>query len=347
MMRPVRIIRDGLEAEPVIERQRPLRGAWPTFLGTVRRLQPLPRRLGVETLQINLGRRCNQACLHCHVDAGPARTEMMERRTLDRLLQLLDGPGGAAVETVDITGGAPELHPEFRHLVRQSRGRGKRVLDRCNLTVLLLPGQQQTAAFLADHGVEIVASLPCYTQENVDAQRGRGVFADSIEALRRLNALGYAQEGRGLRLDLVYNPLDASLPGSQDALERAYKNDLETRFGIRFDRLLTITNMPIKRFRSQLESADRLAEYMDLLHSTHNPEAIGALMCRRTLSVGWDGRLFDCDFNQASEIDLPRRARTVWAIDSLAELAGAPIAFSDHCFGCTAGAGSSCGGALI
>lgn len=346
-MRPVRIIRDGLQDEPVIERQRPLRGDWPTFPGTVRRLQPLPRRLAVDTLQVNLGRRCNQACHHCHIDAGPTRTEMMDGRTVDRLLELLDGPGGDTVSTVDITGGAPELHPAFRRLVRQSRKRGKRVIDRCNLTVLLLPGQSDTAAFLARQGVEIVASLPCYTEENVDAQRGRGVFGDSIEALRRLNDLGYASAGSGLRLDLVYNPLDASLPAAQSALERAYKLDLESRFGIRFDRLLTMANMPIKRFRRRLESGNRLDEYMGLLHETLNPRALDSLMCRRTLSVGWDGRLFDCDFNQASEIDLPRRARTVWAIASLAELSGEPIAFSDHCFGCTAGAGSSCGGALL
>lgn len=345
-LRPVRVLRDGLEDDPIPPRSRPLRGDWPRFPALLRELQPLPRRQGVQTLQVNLGRKCNQICRHCHVDAGPSRTEMMERQTLERTLHLLDGPGGHEVETVDITGGAPELHTDFHFLVTEARRRGKRVVDRCNLTVLLLPGQGSTAAFLAEQQVEIVASLPCYTEINVDRQRGRGVFHDSVEALRRLNILGYGREDSDLRLSLVYNPLGASLPGCQSELEQAYKRHLESRFGIRFNRLLTITNMPIKRFRRTLESTDELDSYMRQLHAMLNPDAISTLMCRTTLSVGWDGRLFDCDFNQASEIDLPSRARTVWTIGSLAELVGAPIAFSDHCYGCTAGAGSSCGGAL-
>jgi radical SAM/Cys-rich protein len=307
----------------------------------------MPRRIGVTTLQLNLGRVCNLACSHCHIDAGPGRTESMTRDTLERALELLDRRGGTEVEAVDLTGGAPELHPDFRFAVRQARRRSKRVIDRCNLTVLLLPGQQSTAEFLAEQGVEIVASLPCYTDVNVDAQRGRGVFSDSIEALRRLNALGYGREGSGLQLDLVYNPLGSFLPGCQLELELAYKRHLGETFGIEFHRLLTITNMPIKRFRHRLESDQALDDYMRLLHETMNPQTLDSLMCRTTLSVGWDGRLFDCDFNQATGIDLPRQSRSVWTIDSLAELRGAPIAFSDHCFGCTAGAGSSCAGALV
>lgn len=346
-MRPVRIIRDGLENEPPIHRDRPLRGGWPNFPSALRSLRPLPRRLGVRTLQLNLGRVCNLACHHCHIGAGPTRTESMSRETLERALALLDGTGGEGVEAVDLTGGAPELHPEFRYAVHAAVRRGKRVIDRCNLTVLLLPGQGSTASFLAENRVEIVASLPCYTDANVDAQRGRGVFADSIEALRRLNALGYGRQGAGLQLDLVYNPLGSFLPGRQADLELAYKSHLREGYGIEFNRLLTLANMPIKRFRHRLESDEQLDDYMRLLHQTMNPETVAGLMCRTTLSVGWDGRLFDCDFNQAAGIDLPRQDRTLWTIGSLAELARAPIAFSDHCFGCTAGAGSSCAGALV
>ena len=262
-----------------------------------------------------------------------------------RVIELLDGPGGRRVETVDITGGAPELHPHFRFLVQEARRRDKVVIDRCNLTVLLEPGQEDTMSFLARHQVRIVASLPCYLGENVDAQRGRGVFEASIEALRRLNRIGYGR-GHGLVLDLVYNPVGAALPGRQEDLQSAYDRELLTRFGIHFDRLLTMTNMPINRFRHTLAFTGRLEAYMTRLVRAFNPKTLDSLMCRSTLSIGWDGRLFDCDFNQAAGIELPRRHRTVWTLTSLADLDGEAIACSDHCYGCTAGAGSSCSGAL-
>ncbi|MDQ2733087.1 MAG: arsenosugar biosynthesis radical SAM protein ArsS [Armatimonadota bacterium] len=302
-------------------------------------------RLPLETLQINLGKQCNQACLHCHVEAGPLRTETMEWPTMERILELLRREVGIGV--VDITGGAPELNPHFRRLVSELHGLGKTVLDRCNLTILLEEGQDDTARFLAENGVWIIASLPCYSQKNVDGQRGSGVFDRSVRALHILNDLGYGQPGSGLRLDLVYNPGGAYLPPPQQSLEADYRQELRDSLGIQFNHLFTITNMPIKRFLHDLERSGRLTEYMELLANSFNPEAAAGIMCRNLVSIGWDGQIYDCDFNQMLEIPAGGRPRTLWDIESLTELNNGRIAFGDHCYGCTAGAGSSCGGALV
>jgi radical SAM/Cys-rich protein len=306
---------------------------------------PSLRRNRVTTLQVNVGLRCDLACHHCHVEAGPKRTEAMSRRTAERILALL--AASPSVELLDLTGGAPELNESFRLLVEGARGLGRRVLDRCNLTVLFEPGQEDTPEFLAAHEVEVVASLPCYGAENVDAQRGRGVFERSIEALRRLNALGYGDEGSPLALDLVYNPLGPTLPPPQKELEARYREELLARFGIRFRRLLTLTNMPIRRFAHGLERDGRLEAYQALLVAHFNPETLPVLMCRDLVSVDWQGRLYDCDFNQMLALPLGGGASTIWGLDSLGALDGAPIETGRHCFGCTAGAGSSCGGALV
>jgi radical SAM/Cys-rich protein len=321
----------------------------PSFAGLLaeRALPPLSR-VEPTTLQVNVGKRCDLACHHCHVEAGPKRSESMTAATAERVIELLDANPG--VEMLDLTGGAPELNENFRALVRGARALGRQVIDRCNLTILFEPGQHDTAEFLATQGVKVVASLPCYTRENVDAQRGRRVFERSIAALQRLNELGYARPGTGLALDLVYNPLGASLPPAQATLEVDYRRELRESFGIEFDRLATITNMPIKRFAHALERDGRAADYMGLLVNHFNPETVPALMCRSLVSVGWDGVLYDCDFNQMLEIPLGAgvagRPHTIWDLDDLGELTHAPIATASHCFGCTAGSGSSCGGAL-
>lgn len=302
------------------------------------------RRTPLETLQINVGKLCDLACHHCHVEAGPKRTEIMEWPTVERILELLsDAPD---VHTVDITGGAPELNPYFRRLVSEAGKLGKKVLDRCNLTVLFRDGQEDTARFLAGEGVQVVASLPCYTRENVEKQRGRRVFNPSIEALQLLNGLGYGHSDTGLELDLVYNPLGPSLPPAQGQLEQTYRQELGNRFGIVFNRLFTITNMPIKRFLHQLERSGQYETYMQTLLDAFNPQAAEGVMCRNLLSVGWDGQLYDCDFNQALELPLGGKRKTLWDIESLDQTNYEPIAFRNHCYGCTAGAGSSCGGAL-
>jgi radical SAM/Cys-rich protein len=295
------------------------------------------------TIQVNVGKLCNQACHHCHVDAGPRRTERMTRATADRAIEVL--AASPRVETLDITGGAPELNPNFAMLVERARALGRKVIVRCNLTVTLEPGMGWLVEFYQRSGVELVCSLPCYTAENTDRQRGAGVFDKSIVALRNLNAAGF---GRGtLRLDLVYNPVGASLPPSQAELEAQYRDELARNFGIVFDRLLTITNMPIARFANQLSAAGNHAAYMSLLVNHFNPATVDALMCRDLVSVGWDGRLYDCDFNQMLEIPIgASAASTIWDIEDVGELAGARIATGSHCFGCTAGAGSSCGGAI-
>lgn len=311
----------------------------PAFAQKVPRL----RRARTTTLQVNVGRKCNQACHHCHVGAGPKRTEMIDRATAERVMALLAATPG--IELVDITGGAPELSEHFRWLVTEARRMGKRVIDRCNLTILFEPGQEALAQFLAENRVEVVASLPCYSAANVDRQRGKGVFGKSIEALLRLNALGYGREGTGLQLDLVYNPAGASLPPAQGPLEVRYKQELADAFGIVFNRLYTLTNMPIQRFAAQLQREGRLQEYLGLLVNHFNPATVPELMCRSLVSVGYDGRLFDCDFNQMLEVPLGAGARTVWEVDTF-ELEGADVAVGMHCFGCTAGSGSSCGGAL-
>jgi radical SAM/Cys-rich protein len=291
-----------------------------------------------------MGKLCNQACHHCHVEAGPKRTEVMPREVAERVVELLERSPAAKV--VDLTGGAPELNPHFRWLVAAARRLGRKVIDRCNLTVLFEPEMDDLPAFLARHQVRLVASLPCYRAENVERQRGRGVFENSIRALKQLNALGYGRPGGTLSIDLVYNPVGAFLPPSQATLEATYKQQLFERYGIEFDRLLTITNMPIKRFAHFLARTQRHEAYMALLVNHFNPGTLPALMCRSLVSVGWDGRLFDCDFNQMLELPLGAGARTVWDVRALDELSGSLVAVGTHCFGCTAGAGSSCSGAL-
>jgi radical SAM/Cys-rich protein len=307
-------------------------------------LAPLDRRQ-VETLQVNVGKLCNQACHHCHVDAGPKRTERMTHATAEKVLELLEA--SPKVGTVDITGGAPELSPNFRFLVEGARLLGRRAIDRCNLTVLWEDGMEWLPEFLADHDVELTCSLPCYTAKNVDQQRGKGVFDKSLEALRLLNGRGYGVDGSGLTLNLVYNPVGAFLPPTQAALEGDYKRELRA-LGIEFNRLFTITNMPIKRFASDLARCGKQREYMALLVNHFNPAAVHGLMCRSLVSVGWDGRLYDCDFNQMLEIEMPRpMPRTIHELGSLEDLERAAIATASHCFGCTAGAGSSCGGETV
>jgi radical SAM/Cys-rich protein len=296
------------------------------------------------TLQVNLGKRCNQACKHCHVDASPARTEAASRAVIDQIISLLSA--SPAIRTLDITGGAPELHPEFRRLVCAARALNLRVIDRCNLTILAEAGQEDTAEFLAKNQVEVVASLPCYGPDNVDAQRGDGVFSDSIDGLRKLNGLGYGDPGGPLVLNLVYNPIGPSLPPDQTQLEAAYKHRLMDDFDIRFNALFTITNMPIARFKRDLERRDGLDAYIKLLEENFNPSAVGPLMCRSLVSVGFEGGIFDCDFNQMLDLQADPAPKTIWDIENLGGMAGMPIATAAHCLGCTAGAGSSCGGAL-
>lgn len=306
------------------------------------RCQPL-RASRIEVLQINVGKLCNQTCAHCHVDAGPDRREIMSRQTMEECLAVLRR---TRIETVDVTGGAPEMNPHFRWLVRQCRELGRRVIDRCNLTILLAPRYDDLPSFLADHQVEIVASLPCYLEENTDRQRGNGVFARSIEALRRLNAVGYGQSGTELELTLVFNPQGLSLPPDQAELEKAYHRELQARYGVVFNRLFTITNMPISRFLDDLVHRGRYDEYMLRLVDTFNPATVEGLMCRTTLSVDWQGYLYDCDFNQMLEIGLSRGAPQHIRDFDLDSLQCRPIATGRHCFGCTAGAGSSCKGSL-
>jgi len=288
-------------------------------------------------LQLNLGKRCNQSCHHCHVDAGPDRREVMSDAVLEASLALLQR---AAIPVLDITGGAPELHPRFRELVMRARAAGVHVMDRCNLTITRTKGHADLPEFFRDHRVEVVASLPWWRQTETDAQRGDGVFEASIAALHRLNEVGYGRRPE-LILTLVTNPAGAFLPPRQDALERDYKRELGRRFGIEFTRLYTITNMPISRYLEWLVDSGRVESYLQKLAASFNPRTLDGLMCRTTLSVGWDGRLYDCDFNQMLELPL---ARSIFDVE-LAELAGRPIQTAAHCFGCTAGSGSSCGGA--
>ena len=306
---------------------------------------PALRRRALETLQVNLGYKCNQSCLHCHVNAGPARTEMMSEKTIADVLAYL---AKFSTKTLDITGGAPELHPHFRQLVTRARALGVHVIDRCNLTILLEPGQEDLAGFLAANQVEVTASLPCYTEELVDRQRGKGVYERSIAGLKRLNALGYAGEGSGLVLNLVYNPQGPSLPPAQEKLAADYKRILGEQHGVAFNRLFTLANMPIQRFGSTLVSKGQFNGYMDLLHKSHRDENLESVMCRSLVSVDWEGFVYDCDFNQMLELplrlnDVPRPRLS----DLMARsVDGNPIAVRDHCYGCTAGQGSSCGGAL-
>jgi radical SAM/Cys-rich protein len=306
---------------------------------------PPLRRDRLTTLQVNLGYKCNQSCLHCHVNAGPNRTEMMDGETVDLVLQVLQA---RAIGALDLTGGAPELNAHFRRLVIAARALGAKVIDRCNLTILSEPGQEDLADLLAAQRVEVVASLPCYSPANVDRQRGDGVFERSIAGLRTLNALGYGQPGSGLVLNLVYNPQGPSLPPPQGPLQADYQRELARHFGIRFNELFALTNMPIQRFGSTLVSKGQFAGYMQLLRGAFQPDNLATVMCRSLLSVDWQGDLYDCDFNQM--LGLPARVngrprahlRELLAHDA----AGTPIRVADHCYGCTAGQGSSCGGAL-
>jgi radical SAM/Cys-rich protein len=306
---------------------------------------PAIARRALDTLQVNVGYRCNQACHHCHVNASPDRSEMMARNTVDDILRVL---AARRIPTLDITGGAPELNPHFRHLVHEARLLDVHVIDRCNLTVLNEPGFEDLVEFLAAENVDVTASLPCYTKENVDQQRGEHVFDSSILALRKLNALGYGREGTHLTLDLVYNPLGPYLPPAQDRLEADYKRELAVRFGVVFNRLFTLANMPIKRFGSTLITQGKFASYMDLLRSAHNPANLDAVMCRTLVSVDYRGYLYDCDFNQMLGIPLVVAGRRRRHVSDLltGEIDTAPISVADHCYGCTAGQGSSCGGAL-
>jgi radical SAM/Cys-rich protein len=310
---------------------------------------PALTRRAVETLQLNLGYRCNQSCVHCHVNAGPTRTEEMTAETIDAVIDFL--AASPEITAVDLTGGAPELNPEFRRLVIAARARGLRVIERCNLTILEEPGFEDMAAFLASHRVEIVASLPCYLEENVDRQRGAGVFAASLRGLRQLNALGYGQAGSGLSLSLVYNPQGPTLPPPQAALEADYKRHLGEKFGIVFNQLFTLANMPIKRFGSMLISKGQFNAYMHTLREAHRNDNVDQVMCRSLISVDWQGYLYDCDFNQQLGLALTGGAgqtdsRLHITRASAALLEDLPIRVADHCYGCTAGQGSSCAGAL-
>lgn len=303
---------------------------------------PSLQRAQTQTLQVNLGYRCNQTCVHCHVNAGPNRTEMMDDALIDLIPHVLKARN---IGTLDLTGGAPELHPRFRDLVREARALGVNVIDRCNLTILFEDDQKELAEFLAEQQVEVVASLPCYSVENVDKQRGKGVFDLSIAGLKKLNALGYGQPDSNLLLNLVYNPQGPFLPPPQQALEADYRRELEEHFGIQFSQLFTITNMPIKRFGSMLLSKGQFAPYMQLLKDNFSEANLDNLMCRSTISVDWQGRLYDCDFNQQLELAVPGQTRTLKDLLE-ADLDGHSICTGDHCYGCTAGQGSSCGGAL-
>jgi len=299
-------------------------------------------RLG--TLQVNVGKLCNQACKHCHVDAGPARTEIMTAATVDRVLGAI---ARCDISTVDITGGAPELNPSFRHLVRESRRLGARVLVRHNLTVLFEEGQNDLPEFFRDNHVEVISSLPYYSKESTDRQRGSGVFEKSVDALRRLNEVGYGSEAGSLVLNLVHNPVGAFLPADQSSLERDFKRELFERFGITFNNLFVITNMPIRRFLDWLRRSGNEERYMRRLVDSFNPAAVDSVMCRSLVSVDWTGRLFDCDFNQMLDLEVvPEAGRTIDDLD-VERFSNRAIVTGPHCFGCTAGAGSSCGGAVV
>ena len=319
--------------------------AFPLFEESLRASGLFPlTATGISVFQINVGKLCNQACRHCHVEAGPNRKEMMSRETAELCIRALER---ATIPTVDITGGAPELNPNFRWLVERSRGLGRHVMDRCNLTVLLLPSQLGLAEFLAAHGVEIIASLPYFQEQQTDAQRGAGVFAKSIEALRLLNALGYSAAGSGLTLNLVYNPAGAFLPPAQHAIEGDFRRELQRRYEVTFNALYALTNVPIGRFREFLEASGNYERYMTKLAGVYNPNAAAGVMCRYTLSVGWDGTLYDCDFNQMLNAMLDHGAPAHIRDFSVEVLNRRRIVTGQHCYACTAGAGSSCTGASV
>lgn len=302
------------------------------------------RRSKLQTLQINVGKLCNQTCRHCHVDAGPDRRELMTLEDFNHCLRLIRD---SDIQTVDMTGGAPEMNPHFEWFVAEVRQLNRHVIDRCNLTILSAPGYTHLPQFLADHQVEVVASLPCYLEENCDSQRGDGVFQKSIAALQQLNTLGYAAQESPLTLSLVYNPVGPSLPPNQQQLEQSYRDQLRQRYGIEFNQLYTITNMPISRFLDDLITSGRYEEYMSLLANSFNKDAVDGLMCRSTLSIDWQGFLFDCDFNQMLDLPLAGSQRIHISQIRPEELNAREIAVGRHCFGCTAGAGSGCRGALL
>lgn len=304
---------------------------------------PALRRCALEILQVNLGYKCNMSCVHCHVNAGPGRTEMMDREMIELIPQVLAARG---LHTLDLTGGAPELHEDFCWLVRAARAQDCKVIDRCNLTILFEVGQEDLAEFLAEQQVEIVASLPCYSLENVDKQRGKGAFDKSILALQKLNALGYGKPDSGLILNLVFNPQGAKLPPNQEMLRSDYQRELFDHFGIVFNQLLAITNMPIQRFGSMLISKGQFNDYMHLLKENFAAANLDTVMCRNLVSVDWQGFLYDCDFNQQLGLDLPGQGRPHLRDLLGQDLQGHQIRVADHCYGCTAGQGSSCGGAL-
>jgi radical SAM/Cys-rich protein len=303
-------------------------------------------RRRIDVLQVNMGKYCNQACIHCHVEAGPARKEMMGRETVETVLKFLER---SDIPALDITGGAPELNANFDYLVESAVALGRRVMDRCNLTVIFEPGKEYLPEFFKRHGVEIICSLPCYSEENVDRQRGKGTFDLSIRALKILNELGYGRPQSGLVLNLVYNPTGPYLPPPQEKLERDYKRELKEKFGIEFNRLYCLANMPITRYRTHLELRGEYEKYMELLEGSFNSVTLEQVMCRSLISVGWEGTIYDCDFNQM--LDLPLRDSDGKPLNvsssSPEQVLRPPIAAGDHCYACTAGSGSSCGGALV
>jgi len=304
------------------------------------------KRRGVDVLQVNLGRYCNLACIHCHVESGPTRKEMMSRENVDAVLRFLARTG---IPTLDITGGAPELHPEFAYLVASARELGRQVMDRCNLTVIFEPGMEYLPEFFKRNEVELICSLPCYSEENVDKQRGKGTFDTSIRALQRLNEIGYGQSGSDLVLNLVYNPVGPHLPPPQEKLEQDYKRILSEQFGIVFNQLFCLTNMPITRYATHLKLRGEYERYRELLESNFNAATLDQVMCRNLISIGWDGAVYDCDFNQMLDIPLKDAAGERLDIGSLIpeQVTNRVIRVADHCYACTAGSGSSCGGALV
>ncbi len=305
---------------------------------------PKIKRDNLHTLQINIGLKCNQQCFHCHVNSSPKRKEKMSDDTIEAVKSFLTRKN---IETLDITGGAPELHPEFKSLVRYARKNGIHVIDRCNLTILEEPGMEYLAQFLAENEVEVIASLPCYELENVDKQRGDGVFEKSIKGLKQLNSVGYGYANTKQTLNLVFNPQGAVLPPAQDGLKRAYKKELLDRYGIEFNQLFTLCNMPINRFGSMLVSNNQLDDYMSILMNSHRNENLESVMCRNLISVDWQGYVYDCDFNQMLNLNLNDNEKQVHLSELIdSDVDGDEIAVRDHCYGCTAGQGSSCGGAL-
>jgi len=306
---------------------------------------PEIKRAKLEKLQVNLGYLCNLSCVHCHVNAGPRRTELMDKANIDLVLEFLQKND---IRELDLTGGAPEMNPHFQYLVREARKLGVNVMDRCNLTILLEPGYENIAQFLAEEGVEITASLPCYAEQNVDTQRGKGVYQGSIEALKMLNELGYGKPGSNLKLNLVFNPSGLSLPPPQVALKADYQRELKNRHGVEFNDLFVITNMPISRFGSMLLSKGQFNEYMTLLKDNYDADNLHTLMCRSLISVDWQGYVYDCDFNQMLHMPMIMTDKEKTHLQDLmtVDVDGQAVAIADHCYGCTAGQGSSCGGAL-